>query len=84
MQGPRGSVRPNPGSGIGNRNQGSIFVLEPNLFFVETFFNCFFYEKLDIKHRSTKIISKSLIFGSKFGFRVPFMLGKIPHTSIGN
>ena len=53
-------------------------------FLLKLFSIVFFYEKLDIKHRSTKIISKSLIFGSKFGFRVPFMLGKIPHTSIGN
>ena len=39
----------------------------------------FWDKKLEIEQRSSKETKKSLIFGSKFGFRVPFMMGKIPH-----
>ena len=75
------SVRPKPGFGIRNRNQGpdSVSVLETRLFsifFIKQNFNFFptylwdiffCFEKLKIEHRFTKIISKSLIFGRKSG-----------------
>ena len=40
-------------------------------------------EKLKIEYRPTKIIEKSLVFGSKFGFRCPFIIEKVPHN-MGN
>ena len=79
------SVRPKPGFGIGNQNQGpiSVFVSEQILFpETKTFFftfkkkSCFpllggdvSFYKLKNKHRSSKMIWKYLKFGSKFGFR---------------
>ena len=39
--------------------------------------------KLENEPKSLKVILKYLIFGSKFGFRGPFMIEIIPHT-IGN
>ena len=40
-------------------------------------------EKLKIEYRPTKIIKKSLVFGSKFGFRYPVIIEKVPHN-MGN
>ena len=39
--------------------------------------------KFEIEHRYTKEFLKSLIFGSKFGFRDSVMMEKIPHD-VGN
>ena len=82
------SVWPKPGFGIGNRNQSPISVSEPKFFFpkpklsvsnfshVSHFFlgDMSFY-KLENKPRSSKIIWKYLKFGSKFGFKGPFVMG---------
>ena len=38
------------------------------------------FKSLKITPRSSKIIGKYLKFGSKFRFKVPFVMEKIPHT----
>ena len=76
------SVWPKPGFGIGNRNQGPILVLELKLFLLIFFFSFFFslfhvFPLLGTVLKSLKLnthLQKYLIFGSKLGFRGPFIL----------
>ena len=64
--------------------QRPILVSEPKLFLPTLFFHflggykllCF--EKLEMEHRSSKITWNILIFFSKFGFRGPIMMKKLP------
>ena len=78
------SVQPKPYFGIGNRNRGPISVLEPNLFLTKLFFSFptswgiikafFVFERLKLN-----FIYKNNIyffFGSNFGFRGTFTMGK--------
>ena len=39
-------------------------------------------ENINFEHKPAKIIQKSLKFGSKFGFRGPVMMEKIPNTIV--
>ena len=82
-------MRLKPGSNIGNQNPGphSVSVLKlfypkpkpkffSNLIMFFYFFGGYKFFKLEIFKNKLK----SLIFGSKFGFRGPFTIEKIPHT----
>ena len=74
---------PKPRSNFGINIETEFFFSKTETFWNFSHFFCLgdiSFENLEIEQRSSKIIKKSWMFGSKFGLRSPFMIVKTPNT----